>query len=274
MSNSFFRRIATSVDPVKFAEQFIKADLWERDVLLSSEKRIMLNCARQSGKSTITAILALHHALTNPGSLTLILSPSSRQSGELFKKIMFFYRDLGKPIASEIEQAITLQLHNRSRIVALPGKEQTVRGFSGVSLMVIDEAAQVPDDLYYSVRPMLAVSGGRLILLSTPYGKSGFFYHEWHESESWEKIKITAEQCPRISKEFLEEEENSLGDYWFKQEYMCEFGENIASFFSHEEMENAFSPDVRPLFTEDGELDIPMPTRSTRTGMDGLNWEL
>jgi hypothetical protein len=37
----------------------------------------------------------------------------------------------------------------------------TIRGFSAATLIVEDEAARVPDDLYFSVRPMLAVSGGR-----------------------------------------------------------------------------------------------------------------
>jgi phage terminase large subunit-like protein len=103
----------------------------------------MLNCSRQSGKSTITAILALHHALNNPRALLLVLSPSLRQSGQLFKKVIGFYRDLGKPIPSDIETNLTLELRNKSRIISLPGKEQTVRGFSGVSLLIIDEALRL-----------------------------------------------------------------------------------------------------------------------------------
>jgi hypothetical protein len=112
----------------------------------------------------------------------LVLSPSLRQNGELFKKVIEFYRDPGKPIPSDIETTLTLQLWNKSRIISLPGKEQTVRGFSGVSLLIIDEVAKVDDELYWSVRPMLAVSQGRIILLSTPFGKRGFFFKEWTAS--------------------------------------------------------------------------------------------
>ena len=260
IKNMLFADLAMSVDPIKFAEQFIEPDPWERDLLLSDEKRIILNCARQSGKSTITAILALHHALNNPRALVLVLSPSLRQSGELFKKIIGFYKDVGKPVPSDIETALTLQLSNKSRIVSLPGKEQTVRGFSGVSLMLIDEASQVPDDLYYSVRPMLAVSQGRLILLSTPFGRRGFFWHAWeYEKAAWKTIKITAEQCPRISKEFLAEEKAALGSYWFKQEYMCEFEANIAAYFDPDDIAAAMAPDpdVKPLTLDaEGKLDF------------------
>jgi len=246
-----------AIDPVRFAQSLgLDPDPWQRDLLLSAESRVILNCSRQSGKSTITAILALHHALNEPGALVLVLSPSLRQSGELFKKIMGFYKDSGKPIASDTETALTVQLHNKSRIVSLPGKEQTVRGFSGVSLLIVDEAARVADELYYAVRPMLAVSQGRLILLSTPFGKRGFFFNEWTESDAWKKIKITAYECPRIAPDFLEEERLALGEWHFKQEYEAEFSENVDAYFSNDEIMGALSDDVKPLFGPDDELEL------------------
>jgi hypothetical protein len=245
--------LATALDPVLFAQAVgIDPDSRQRDLLLSAEKRIILNCARQSGKTTIVAILALHHALNNAGALVLVLSPSLRQSGELFKKITNFYRDLGRPIPSDVETALTLQLANKSRIVSLPGKEQTVRGFSGVSLLIIDEAAQVDDDLYYAVRPMIAVSGGRLILLSTPFGQRGFFWDTWENKEGWMKIKISADQCPRLSPEFLAEERATYPDRYFDQEYYCVFAQRVSAAFRTEDIERAFHPEI---FTRD-EIDM------------------
>ncbi len=76
---------------------------------------------------------------------------------------------------AESETALTLTLDNGNRIVSLPGKEGTIRGYSGARLIVVDEASRVPKDLYVSARPMLVVSGGRLALLSTPFGTRGFF---------------------------------------------------------------------------------------------------
>jgi hypothetical protein len=116
-----------------------------------------------------------------------------------------------------------MTLANGSRIISLPGDEKTIRGYSGVKLLVIDEAARVPDELYYSVRPMLAVSGGRLAALSTPFGKQGWFYKEWHNGSGWQRVRITAEECPRIPREFLEQEKRSLGADWYAQEYGCVF---------------------------------------------------
>jgi hypothetical protein len=136
--------------------------------------------------------------------------------------------------------------------VSLPGKEATIRGYSGVRLLVVDEAARVDDALYYSVRPMLAVSGGRLVALSTPFGKRGWFHHEWTADAGWHTVQVTAEQCPRISPAFLAEERASLGDWWYRQEYQCEFVETLDQVFRYEHVMGALSPEVRPLFGGDG----------------------
>ena len=97
--------------------------------------------------------------------------------------------------------------------------------------MLIDEAAQVSDELYYAVRPMLATSKGQLILLSTPRGKQGIFWHAWDQEPDWKKVSVTADQCPRISEEFLDQERRALPTAWFSQEYRCEFVQDDASIF-------------------------------------------
>jgi hypothetical protein len=142
-----------------------------------------------------------------------------------------------------------LEFTNLSRIVALPGKEATIRGFSGVSLLIVDEASRVPDELYMAVRPMLAVSGGDILLLSTPFGKRGFFHHEWTEGGAdWQRVKITAHDCPRIPPEWLEQERRQIGDWWFRQEYLIEFTETSDQVFSYEEIQRALDDSVTPLF--------------------------
>jgi hypothetical protein len=228
----------------------ITPDLWQADLLRSDARQMILLCSRQSGKSTITSILALHQAIYTPDSLILLLSPSLRQSQELFRKLQTFYNALESPNLPQTveESALRMELSNGSRIIALPGKEATIRGFSGVSLLIIDEASRVEDALYQSVRPMLAVSGGRIILLSTPFGKRGFFYSEWTDGQDWRKVKITADQCPRIDKEWLERERAMIGDWWFLQEYFCEFVETNDQVFSYNDISAALDPTIKPLF--------------------------
>src|SRR5262249_37295005 len=199
-------------------------DPWQAQLMRSRSGRMALLCTRQAGKSTLAAALALKAAFLEAPALVLLLSPTLRQSGELLRdKVVRLYSALGRPVPTTQETALTMALANGSRIISLPGDEGTVRGYSGVALLVIDEAALVPDSLYYVVRPMLAVSGGRLVALSTPWGRRGWFYEEWHSSRSWERVKITADRCPRISAEFLEEERQALGERWWRQEYFCSF---------------------------------------------------
>ena len=238
-----------ALDRVSFARRLgLGPDPWQENLLRSASERVLLNCCRQSGKSTMTAIVALHRALYHPSSLILCLAPALRQSQELFSKIAGFYRHLGRPILAVAERKLSLELENRSRIITLPGSEKTVRGFSGAALLVVDEAARVEDSLYYAVRPMLAVSGGSLMMLSTPYGKRGAFFEEWTNGIGWERYEVPATQCPRISEAFLEEERRSLPRRVYRQEYECSFEETNDQVFSFEDVAAAISKDVTPLF--------------------------
>jgi len=237
--------LAAALDPVAWAKRLgFAPDPWQADVLRSCAGRLLLNCARQTGKSTVTALLALHTALYHPDTLTLLLSPSLRQSSELFRKVAEFYSLVAEPVPAEAESALRLELQNGSRIVSLPGKEQTVRGYSGVGLLIVDEASRVPDDLYLSVRPMLAVSGGRLIAMSTPFGKRGWFWQEWSAGKGWERVQVAATDCPRIPASFLEEERQHLGEWWFRQEYECQFMDAQTSAFSYEAVMAATKEEV------------------------------
>ncbi len=232
----------------------IVPDLWQADLLRSDAKQLILNCSRQSGKSTISAVLAVHEAIYTNGSLVLLLSPSLRQSQELFRKIKDIYNALESPSLPQTieESALRLELSNGSRIVALPGTEQTVRGFSNVALLICDEAATCEDALFFSIRPMLAVSGGRIILLSTPRGKRGFFFNVWTEGgDDWNRTRIDAHQCPRISPEWLEREKEAMPSFWFRQEFECEFVETMDSVFSFDEVQATLSDEIEPFYFGD-----------------------
>jgi Terminase large subunit, T4likevirus-type, N-terminal len=238
-----------ALDRVRFASELgIDPDPWQEELLRSSSDRILLNCCRQSGKSTMAGIIALHRALCYPRSLCLILAPAERQAKETFAKVLESYRKLGNTVAPDSYRKLGMSLANGSRIEALPGTEKTIRGFSGVDLLVLDEAARVDDELYYSVRPMLAVSGGALLILSTPYGKRGVFFKEWSEGEGWERYEVPAAECPRISPEFLEEEREALPSWVYRQEYECSFEETEDQVFTHEMVERAVTSEVTPLF--------------------------
>src|SRR6266852_5215045 len=88
--------LAHGLDPVAFVEDRLGfyPDPWQARTLRSPSRQIELNITRQGGKSTTVSALALHTAIYQPGSLTLLLSPSQRQSRELFAKVIDFLRSL------------------------------------------------------------------------------------------------------------------------------------------------------------------------------------
>ncbi len=243
-----------ALDRGSFARELgIVPDPWQERLLRSTSDRVLLNCARQSGKSTMAALIALHRATYHPGSLILILAPAERQAKETFAKVAQMYISTGgseAAIAPDSYRKLGMELLNGSRIEALPGTEKTIRGFSGAALLIVDEAARVDDGLYYAIRPMLAVSGGRLMMLTTPYGKRGAFFEEWTVGEGWERYEVRAEECERIPPSFLEEERKSLPAWIYRQEYECSFEDTEDQLFGYELVQSSITDEVTPLFEE------------------------
>lgn len=196
----------------------------------------------------MAATIGVHEALSAAGALVLLLSPSLRQSQELFRKVLDVYQAAGRPVLADTENRLTLELLNGSRIVSLPGTEKTVRGFSGVRLLLVDEASRVEDPLYTSITPMLAVSGGRLIALSTPFGARGWWHAAWTSDEPWQRVEVPATLCPRISPAFLEEQRRSMGDLFYRSEFGCEFCDTEESAFSSEHIAAALDTTITPMW--------------------------
>jgi hypothetical protein len=236
-------------DTAQFARERLNfaPDEHQERVLRSSARRVLLACSRQWGKSTTAAVKVVHRAYTQRGSLILVLSPSGRQSGEFVKKARAFVERLGvRPRGDGINRDSIL-FPNGSRIVGLPGVGK-VRGFSAVSLLLVEEAGKVPDESYYELRPTLAVSNGDLWIIGTPEGKRGFFYDEWaFGGDRWQRLAIRGPECSRISKDFIEEEREKCTEEWFRQEYLCEFLDSGDTLFQRELVETALDPRLEPL---------------------------
>jgi len=255
MSQTLLNDIKVATDAAVFAEEVlgIVPDEWQRKVLQYQHKRLILNCARQSGKSLIASLKALHVALFVPDSLVLILAPSIRQSSETFRNVTSMSAKISPPPRKMEDNRLSVTYANGSRIVSLPAKEERVRGYSGVDLIIEDESSRVPDSLYFSCRPMLAVSKGSLILLSTPFGRRGHFFDIWSgDSPEWEKVSVTADDIDRIDEDFLKEELDNLGKLWYLQEYYCQFVATTGQVIAQDLIERALTDDI-PAFLGDDE---------------------
>ena len=239
---------ATLDDPVAWAERIaeLTLDPWQRDVLLSVSPRLLLNATRQSGKSTVAALKAGWTVLQ--GGLAVVVSPSLRQSGFLFRKLA---RHLVASDAAFRRETMTeVELVSGGLAVSLPGdRPAMLRGLSlrhdGPAVLIVDEASRVRDELWATISPMLAAApASQQILLSTPAGANGEFHRAWSSDEDWERVQITADQCPRISAAHLAAERIRLGDALYRQEYFGAFVSAPGSVFDAEVLAHMFGDDT------------------------------
>lgn len=209
-------------------------DPWQKELLLqivAKEENCIVCCSRQIGKTEAVAVAA--YVVAAIGGFALVLSPSDEQSKEFHSRVLSYHNSWNLVPHTSEPTKHELNLHNHGRVLALPNNERTVRCRSAVDLLIIDEAARVPDALYGAVRPMLAVSRGRTVLLSTPFGRRGFFYREWvgEGLSNWRRHSHPWYHCPRIPEKFVEEERRAHGDFWIQQEYECKFIDANSGFF-------------------------------------------
>ncbi len=240
-----------ALDPVIFARECgIEPDPWQCDLLRTRPPKALLCCSRQSGKTTTTAVIGLEEACHQPGSLVLIGAPAQRQSGEMLHTIKKLHARLDGAPSFSSDSVLKVEFENGSRIVALSGDPKTSRGFAAPSVIIVDECAYADDELVQSLRAMQAtVSNPRVLALSTPNGRRGYFFEQWHNGEGWKKISVAAKDCPRISKEYLAEQLKEMGQTRYSQEFELAFIDSDTAAFNSSLIDAAFSSEIRALWT-------------------------
>ena len=218
---------------------------YQRQILASqSAQRIILK-ARQVGVSQLIAGEALFLAKHIEGVTVLFVSrnlPAAQHLQHLVYQLMESDPNLpGIARKNEVE----LRLENGSVVRSLPATEETGRTFSATAVY-LDEFAHMPwaDRIYQAVAPC-AARGGRLTIVSTPYGRGNAFYQLWQESglglRSFERFRVHWSECPEYNPEGWRvedpEERRRLGEQgaWYRsqrvrfteaqwaQEYECDF---------------------------------------------------
>jgi hypothetical protein len=237
-----------AAEPSAWAREVLQfePDAKQQEFLESDARRGIVCCSRQWGKSTTAAVKAVHHLRFVPGAVVVLAAPAGRQTLELALKVEECLRRAG--LAIDRHNELGYFLAGGGRLIALPGNATTVRGISGATLLIIDEAAKVPEPLRHALSPFLATTNGALWELSTPFGKRGFFYRHWSEgSGRWHQITATAEECPRISREHLEAERWDLGELVYRQVYCCEFLDLAQGLFDVDLVLEAVTDEEKPL---------------------------
>lgn len=231
------------------AELGIALDPWQVEALTTQRHDVLLCVTRQGGKGMVASLLAVAKMVNDPGSTTVIVARADRQAKRLLRRIKRLYLQLQNVSPLITDSAVAIELLNGSEVLALPGSEETIRGIEAVDLLIFDEAALVPDDLFAAVHPMLATTDGQCVAMSTARGKRGWFYREWSGSDvEWHRAKVTAPEIPRIKPEWLARTRRRIGDWMYRQEFLCEFLDTDDQVFASDLIARAFSAEVTPLF--------------------------
>lgn len=218
--------------------QKFKFDTWQKAVL-EHQGNICMCAGRQVGKSTVIGMKAAQFAAERPNTVTLVIAASQKQAGWIFDKIkgeLMVMEDKGKISFKEPPTKTKAVLKNGAQIHCLPAGRMGyfIRGLT-IDMLIADEAAYIPEEVWKAVVPMIAVSRkmrglGWIILLSTPFGKGGYFYNSFHDSD-FRQFHVSSEQCSRIPKDFLRKEQKRMTKMEYAQEYLGEFVDEWNQFF-------------------------------------------
>ena len=228
-------------------------DPYQTQILTETRDRLLILGPRQTGKSTAAAIRALYEAIHHNNAVILLASASGRQSGQIMEKARAMARSLNHKILPPPNKCDGFRLANGAGIIALPDNDAKIRGFSAPRLIIVDEAAFASPEIFTALDPMLSVSGGTIMLLSTPNGQTGYFYEQWHAEKSpWVKIQSKLEDCPRINPETIERIRQTMSKEDFEQEFECKFVAAGGQFISRETFRKCLRNDFEPFFPEQG----------------------
>lgn len=216
------RDIAYRLDPALWVQDVLgeKPAPWQQQLLRARRgASILALTARQSGKTTAAAWAMAHAAIFMPGSLSVVACPAQRQSAETVRRVRELLLKAGGKLASD--NVYGLELENGSRILALPGTDDSIRGLTVDAYIVADEAARHSPDLISALRPMRARKPhARLAMLSTAWSLVDPFWIAWSsEDPTWIRLRATADKNPIFAPEFLEAERHALGEAAFQREY-------------------------------------------------------
>jgi hypothetical protein len=245
--------LALAFAPELLAESLgYKLDPWQRRLISERPRKCLLAASRQSGKSFVTALACLETIISQPGCLVVLAAPSHRQSSELLRTIRRLYEKLPDAVPLENDGATKIAWRDGGRIIALPGEGVTTRGLSAPALIALDEAGFVDAEIVQALTPMLAtVRDGRFIALSSAGHRDSWFGQRWHDTvdQSWTRISVTADDCPRISKDWLAEQRLEMGERRWRQEFFCEWATDAEDqFFATELIDRCFDKDLSPIW--------------------------
>ena len=222
-------------------------DPWQVDYINTPpEQDCFLLCTRQGGKTTAMSIKAVELCINKlkKGEDVLIASITEKQGYFMLAKALAYAQEkYPKMIITKGRNKPTMHILsfiNGTRILCYAAGE-TGEGLRGLTIkkLMIDEGSRMNREFFIAVSPMLSVIKGSMDIGSTPFGKTDkegneTFFYQCSKDARFKKFYISAEDCPRHDKAFLENEKVRLGKWAYMQEYEAKFLDEMRRLFSED----------------------------------------
>lgn len=250
---------------------------WQRDVIrgvLSFPHDIhVVKASRQKGKSVMAESIILKFAIDYKNSFSLYVSPTLKQARKVFKEINKAIKDTFI-FSKSNESLLEIQLKNGSFIQFASAEqgETALQGYTVSGIMIIDEAAFIPDDIYFAVAPMVDANSAPTLIISTPQFKKGFFYDTFVENSD---TVHSYDWCDYDTSAILPESKlqyykKKLPEIKFRQYYLGQFCDiNTESTFG--DFRKILSNDIAKPWVAKNRYDMPTPTDNYFCHM-GIDW--
>ena len=243
------REAAYRVDPALWMHEVlgITPHDWQKTFLRAPRgASIAVLTARQVGKTTAAAVGMAHSAMFMPGSLSVIACPAQNQSAEALRKVREMVLKAGAELTTD--NVFKLEIANGSRVLALPGTQDSIRGLTVDAWIVADEAAQLDPAIMAALHPMRTQTHARFAMLSTAWSYTDPFWSVWAgDDPSWIRIAATLDVAPDlIAPEVVERARRQLSEDDFKREYQGIPAGSQVSPFTYKLYERATQIPVHP----------------------------
>ena len=227
----------------------IHLDEWQKKVM-ETKGNICLCSGRQVGKSFVISRKACEYAIANRNKTIMVIASVERQAYLLLEKILQYLENNYKNLIKKGKNKPTkhkVALTNGSVIHCLPTglTGYGIRGYT-VDLLIADEAAFIPEEVWTAVTPMLAVTKGTIILLSTPHGTGSYFHRCFQPNSGFTKFNVSSEDCPRKDQDFLDREKARMSKLQYAQEYLGEFVDDLQQVFPDDLIKSSMKAKRQP----------------------------
>lgn len=251
---SYLQGLTVSLDPVeRFRLAIGEPDPWQVRLLNTdpanneTDQMVLTLVGRQSGKSTTCACLAYDDF--SRGKTVILFAKALRQSTELFRRVLTFKNTdpFCPPIVRQTQTELEAHPRHGGRIIVVPATDQA-RGMTADTILGDEVAFITPDDAVTQFFPMRKPAG-RILLVSTPNLRQGYFYDTFMDSTAnVRRIKAVSMETTRKDRlQQIEFDRRTMPESTFRREHLCEFIGAGTPLVSWEALEAATTTEVHAL---------------------------